>query len=223
MFTGIVQALGRVSAVEPTGDDMRLTISSAELDLDDVMLGDSIAINGVCLTVTKLQKAAFCAYVSGETLSCTTFAQLTVNDPVNLEKALLPTTRLGGHLVSGHVDGIATVVSIEDDAKSRRIRFSVPQALSRYIAAKGSVCIDGVSLTVNVVEADQFEVNVIPHTLQQTVIGEYKPCTRVNIEVDIIARYLERLLCKEGVSAAPNLLDFAFLSKHGFVGNKRCP
>jgi len=218
MFTGIVQSLGEISALVPTGEDMRLSISCAEMGMDDVALGDSISINGVCLTVTELQATEFCAYVSGETLSCTTFAQLQVNDRVNIEKALLPTTRLGGHLVSGHVDGIATVVSTEDDAKSRRIRFSVPQDLSRYIAAKGSVCVDGVSLTVNVVEADQFEVNIIPHTLQQTVIGNYKAKMQVNIEVDIIARYLERLLCKEGTSAAPNLLDFAFLSEHGFAG-----
>lgn len=214
MFTGIVQAVGQIAAVAARGDDIRMTVVSDTLGFADVKLGDSIAINGVCLTVVALQGKGFDADVSGETLSCTTFAELAAGNSVNLEKALLPTTRLGGHLVSGHVDGIAEVSTCRDDGRSQRIDFTVPEALARYIAAKGSVCVDGVSLTVNEVSGNSFSVNIIPHTQEQTITNQYQPGTRVNIEVDIIARYLERLL---GSGASDSAIDQSLLRRAGFV------
>jgi len=194
MFTGIVEALGQVATLTSRGNDLRMAIVSDALDMSDVKAGDSIAINGVCLTVIELHRAGFDVDVSSETLACTTIGDLAAGAAVNLEKALLPTTRLGGHLVSGHVDAVAVVSDCHDDGRSRRISIEVPAELSRYLAAKGSVCVDGVSLTVNDVRGNRFSVNIIPHTQQQTIIAQYRPGTRVNIEVDVIARYLERLL-----------------------------
>lgn len=194
MFTGIIEALGKVVDVDPKGGDVRLTIDSGTLDISDVALGDSIAVNGVCLTVVNLDGGRFVADVSGETLSLTSIGDLTEGSPVNLERAMLSGSRFGGHMVSGHVDGLAEVVSRTSDARSERFRIRAPKALARYIAHKGSVTIDGTSLTVNTVDGCEFELNIIPHTLEMTIIGNYQPGTRVNIEVDIIARYLERLL-----------------------------
>lgn len=194
MFTGIIQSVGRIAALEPRGADLRLRVDAPDLPLGDAALGDSIAVNGVCLTAVELTAGAFAADVSVESLNVTTLAHLKVGAPVNLETALLPTTRLGGHLVSGHVDGIGEVVSRRPDARSERFEIRVPNALARYVAAKGSVCVDGVSLTVNAVQGSQFGVNIVPHTLQETIIDGYAAGTAVNIEVDIIARYLERLL-----------------------------
>lgn len=193
MFTGIIQAIGEITRVEPRGGDVRLVIDAATLDLGDAAVGNSICVSGVCLTVVELNDLAFTADVSVETLSCTTLRLLKSGDRVNLEKSLRLTDRLGGHLVSGHVDGVGRVVSIEPDARSQRWRFEVPAALSRYIAAKGSVCIDGVSLTVNDVEANQFGVNLIPHTIEMTTFQYKRAGDAVNIEVDVIARYVERL------------------------------
>lgn len=194
MFTGIIQALGRITATQPMGGDQRLFVATGSLDLNTVRLGDSIAVSGVCLTVAELGVDGFWADVSAETLSCTTFAQLQVNAAVNLECALTPTTALGGHLVSGHVDGVGSVAERRDDARSVRLVITAPAGLSRYIAAKGSICIDGVSLTANAVHGADFELNIVPHTLGATTLGEYSVGRRVNLEVDIIARYLERLL-----------------------------
>ncbi len=194
MFTGIIQALGKVAAIEPQGGDRRLHIATGKLDLATTKIGDSIAVSGVCLTAVQLADEGFWADVSAETLSCTTCADLQVGAVVNLEKALTPSTALGGHLVSGHVDGVGQVIERHDDARSVRLRIAAPAALARYIAAKGSICVDGVSLTVNTVEGAEFELNIVPHTLQETTLGEYAPGRRVNLEVDIIARYLERLL-----------------------------
>ena len=194
MFTGIIEAVGQVTTLMARGNDLRMSVASDDLDMADVKPGDSIAINGVCLTVVGVQQSGFDVDVSTETMACTTFGDLAAGDRVNLEKALLPTTRLGGHLVSGHVDAVAVVSNCHDDGRSRRIAIEVPGELSRYLAVKGSVCIDGVSLTVNEVQGCRFGVNIIPHTQQQTIIDQYRPGTRVNIEVDIIARYLERLL-----------------------------
>ena len=194
MFTGIIQALGRITAIEPAGGDQRVHIATGSLDMRAVRFGDSIAVSGVCLTVAELGGDGFWADVSAETLSCTTFAQMQVNAVVNLECALTPTTALGGHLVSGHVDGVGCVAERRDDARSVRLLITAPTTLSRYIAAKGSICIDGVSLTVNAVNAADFELNIVPHTLRATTLGEYSVGRRINLEVDIIARYLERLL-----------------------------
>jgi len=194
MFTGIVESLGTIAAIEERGGDTRLTIATGELDISRVQLGDSIAVNGVCLTAVELPGEGFVADVSRETLSLTTAGLWQVGDPVNLERALTPESRLGGHIVAGHVDDIGEVVSRHSDARSERFRLRVPAALARYIAHKGSVAVDGVSLTINRVEGAEFEINIVPHTLERTVIGSYQPGVKVNIEVDVIARYLERLL-----------------------------
>ncbi len=193
MFTGIIQALGHIAMSEPRGGDRRLIVEAAALGLDDVREGDSIAVAGVCLTTLDVTAATFAADVSIETLEHTTLGALQVGDTVNLEKALRLSDRLGGHLVSGHVDGLATVVDVHDDARSQRWTFEVPAALARYIAAKGSVCLDGVSLTVNAVDGTRFGVNLIPHTQAVTTFGARRAGDRVNLEVDLMARYAERL------------------------------
>ena len=193
MFTGIIQAVGRVAAHEQRGGDARLVIDAAALDLGDVAIGDSIAVAGVCLTAVELDGARFRADVSAETLRLTTLGALRAGDAVNLEKSLRLADRLGGHLVSGHVDGIGTIVRIDDDGASQRWTFSAPPALLRYIAVKGSICIDGTSLTVNTVEHDHFGVTLIPHTLAVTTFGVRAQGDAVNLEVDLVARYVERL------------------------------
>lgn len=194
MFTGIVQAVGRVAALEPAGDGRRMTIESPELELGDVAVGDSIAVAGTCLTAVTVATDRWQADVSPETLRCTTLGGLRPGDPVNLEKALLPTTRLGGHLVSGHIDGTARVRERADDGEGARLWLEVPQALARYVAVKGSICVDGVSLTVNSVAGAAFLVYLIPHTLAQTTLSALGPGAAVNIEVDLLARYVERLV-----------------------------
>jgi riboflavin synthase len=192
MFSGIVAALGRITKIEPRPGGARLAISAARLGMDDVAIGDSIAVNGVCLTAVTKTATAFEADVSQETLNCTT--GLDAMGEVNLEKSLRLADRLGGHLVSGHVDGVGEVVKFEAVGESTLLRVRVPEALSRYIAKKGSVAIQGVSLTVNFVEGAEFEVNLIPHTVSVTTLKVLKPGSRVNIEVDQIARYVERML-----------------------------
>jgi riboflavin synthase len=193
MFTGIVQSIGAVRAITPRGGDVELLIGAPGLDLTSVAIGDSISCSGCCLTVTRLEADAFAADASLETLNVTTLGQWRAGQRVNLEKALCAGQPLGGHYVTGHVDGIASVIAMANDARSIRVQFESPPPLARYIARKGSVCIDGVSLTVNDVEAARFSVNLIPHTLEVTTLNEYRAGTRVNLEVDIIARYLERL------------------------------
>lgn len=200
MFTGIVQALGSIAALEPRGGDLRLRIRSGQLDLSDVGLGDSIATNGVCLTVVALPGDGYWADVSRETLDFTTLGQLRVGQAVNLEKALRASDRLGGHIVSGHVDGVGTVLGRHGDGRSERFRLRAPEALARYIAHKGSICVDGTSLTVNRVDGAEFELNIVPHTLENTVFSHYTPGTAVNMEVDVVARYLERLILGEKAS-----------------------
>ena len=194
MFTGIIESIGRIRALEPLGGDVRLHIDTGTLAMGDVVLGESIAVSGVCLTVIAFDAASFAADVSTETLSRTTLGGLTPGAPVNLERAMRADGRFGGHMVSGHVDGVGEVVTISDDARSQRWRFRVPAALSRYIAEKGSVCIEGTSLTVNAVDADHFEVNLVPHTVAHTNFGSLSVGAQVNIEVDLVARYLERLV-----------------------------
>jgi riboflavin synthase len=194
MFTGIIQATGTIAACERRDGDMRITIHTGKLPLANVRTGDSIAVSGVCLTATDMTMDGFSADVSVETLGRTVIGDLGVSDAVNLETSLTLQTPLGGHLVSGHVDGIGTVVSRAADSRSVRFAIEAPAELARYIAAKGSICVDGVSLTVNHVEGAVFEVNIVPHTLQETTLDEYHPGRRVNLEVDMVARYLERLL-----------------------------
>src|SRR5699024_1774647 len=212
-FTGIVASVGRIERLESRGGDMRLHVDTADLDLADVALGDSIAVSGCCLTVVALAGRGFAADVSNESLSLTTLGKLKPGDPVNLEKALRLADRLGGHLVSGHVDGLGRVVSVKPDGRSQRWTFEVPGSLSCYIAHKGSVTVDGTSLTVNEVEDTRFGVNLIPHTVEHTSFHARKPGDAVNIEVDVVARYIERLLGTENASG----INTDFLQRHGFA------
>lgn len=194
MFTGIVQDVGRIAALEARGGDLRVTIEVDRLSLAEARAGDSIAVSGVCLTVLDLTSRTFAADVSNETRSLTTFGEFVIGSRVNLEPALRAGDALGGHLVSGHVDGLGTVLDLSGDARSMRVRFQAPSALSRYLARKGSVTIDGVSLTVNEVDGDVFGVNLIPHTWTVTTLGALAVGRRVNLEIDQVARYVERLL-----------------------------
>lgn len=217
MFTGIIQAVGEIAALEAKGGDLRLRVRTGGLDLGDVRLGDSIAVSGVCLTAVELPGDGFWADVSGETLAHTILGNLKIGARVNLEKALLPTTRLGGHLVSGHVDGVGEVIERKRDARSERFRIRAPQELARYVAHKGSICVDGVSLTVNTVEGRVFDLNIVPHTLAETTLDEYRPGRRVNLEVDLIARYLERLLLGDAAAEGGQGISLDFLRAHGFA------
>lgn len=220
MFTGIIEAVGKIQRMETVGGDIRLVIDVAALEMADVKLGDSIAVNGVCLTVVKFDQALFSADVSNETITLTTLKHLKSGSPVNLEKALLPTTRLGGHLVSGHVDGVGSVVDIAEDARSIRYAIKVPAELKKYVAVKGSICIDGTSLTVNAVESDMVEINIVPHTQERTIIKNYKPGTEVNIEVDLIARYLESLLMNTSNQGSEGV-NLELLASAGFTGQEQ--
>ncbi len=193
MFTGIVQTTGSLLRAEPRGGDLRLVIAAPDFDIPDVTLGDSISVSGCCLTVVDIDDGALAFDVSSESLSLTTLGGLRDGDAVNLEPALRLSDRLGGHLVSGHVDGVGTILAIGPDARSQRWSIEAPRALARYIAAKGSICVDGVSLTVNAVAGAQFEVNLIPHTVAETTFRDRRIGDRVNLEIDLLARYLERL------------------------------
>jgi riboflavin synthase len=194
MFTGIIEAVGRVARLERRAGDLRLGIDVGALPFGDVVLGESIAVSGVCLTVVAFDATSFEADVSNETLSRTTLGALAAGAAVNLERAMLPTTRFGGHVVAGHVVGVGRVQAVFDDGRSQRWRFVAPGGVLRYVAEKGSICVDGVSLTVNRVDDTGFEVNLVPHTLAHTAFGETAIGTAVNLEADLIARYVERLL-----------------------------
>ncbi|MCD9027079.1 riboflavin synthase [Luteimonas sp. BDR2-5] len=194
MFTGLIEGVGSLQAIESRGGDARLRIAVGTLPFTDPAMGESIAVNGVCLTVVGFDAAHFEADASTETLALTTLGALVPGRALNLERAMLPTDRLGGHLVSGHVDGVGRVASIHEDARAQRWRFDAPAALLKYVAHKGSVCVDGVSLTVNVVDAGGFEVALVPHTVAHTAFAQAATGDPVNLEVDMIARYVERLL-----------------------------
>jgi len=216
MFTGIIEALGEIKRVEQQQGDVRLTVATANLDLSDAQLGDSIAVNGVCLTAIELTKGQFVADVSNETLSATTMGNVKAGTVVNLECALQAQTRLGGHMVSGHVDGVGQVIERKKDARSIRFSFSLPKQLARYVAQKGSICIDGISLTVNTVGDSSFSVNIVPHTLEMTTLGQRQVGDSVNLEVDVIARYLERLMM--GQADNQSAVDYKkLLENSGFV------
>ena len=216
MFTGIIEALGAVRKLEPIGGDLRYVIDAGDLDMGDVQIGDSIAVNGVCLTVIAYDSDSFSADVSNETIALTSLKGLKVGSAVNLEKAMLPTTRMGGHLVSGHVDGLGTVVSKAGDARSIRLEIEVPAELKKYIAVKGSICIDGISLTVNAVDDRIVGLNIVPHTQERTVIQHYEKGTRVNIEVDLVARYLETLVLNMD-EKDKDRVSMDLLTRTGFV------
>lgn len=196
MFTGIIEAVGQIKQVEQRDKGVRLTIASEWLDFSDVAVGDSIAANGVCLTVTSLAGNAYTVDVSQESLNCT--VGLSEPGEVNLEKAMRLSDRLGGHLVSGHVDGVGEVVKFEPVGESHRLQVRAPRDLARYIAAKGSITVNGVSLTVNEIRDGIFSINLIPHTVEVTTLRHLQPGTRVNLEVDMLARYVDRLLHPEG-------------------------
>ncbi|MEM7281733.1 MAG: riboflavin synthase [Pseudomonadota bacterium] len=219
MFTGIIQALGTITRVTKDQGDLRINIKACDFDFSKVALGDSIAINGVCLTAVELGEDEFAADVSNETLAKTSLANIRIQDQVNLEGAMALGDQIGGHLVSGHVDGLAEVLAIEQDARSWRFSFKVSENLSRFVAAKGSVCLDGVSLTVNGVDGCVFDVNIIPHTMENTVFSRYNVGTKTNFEIDLIARYLERLLSARGdIMSDP--LTLSTLREAGFDGEK---
>jgi len=215
MFTGIIETVGEIRDLISRGGDLRVVIGCGDLNMEAVALGDSIAVNGVCLTVVEFDTNSFTADVSSETVACTTVAGLTVGSPVNLEMAMLPTTRLGGHLVSGHVDGVGEIKRRWSDARSERFCIQAPDELAKYIAAKGSICVDGISLTVNAVTGSEFELNIVPHTLTATTMGNYQAGQKVNLEVDIIARYLERLLSSSADSKGSGVTR-ELLASRGF-------
>ena len=212
MFTGIIQARGTIASIEKTGGDVRLSVQSTGLPFASYEVGESIAVNGACLTATALRNDGFDTDVSLETLTVTALSELAAGASVNLEPSLSLGDRLGGHLVSGHVDCIGKVVRIGVDARSTRLSIEIPAEYARYIARKGSVCVDGVSLTINEVSGNVFDLNIIPHTAETTIIGDYAAGTTVNIEVDMLARYIERLLGKDQSG-----LSMEFLEAHGYV------
>ena len=203
MFTGIIEGLGRLASIEPLGGDVRLHLEVGSLPFEDARMGESIAVNGVCLTVVAFDATSFAADASNETLALTTLGNLEPGAVVNLERAMRPSDRLGGHLVSGHVDGLGQVLSIVDDARAQRWRFAAPAELLRYVAKKGSICVDGVSLTVNEVDAEGFEVALVPPTVAHTAFANTRVGNAVNLEIDLVARYVERLLAG-GRSASPS-------------------
>ena len=204
MFTGIISAIGDIANLEQRGGDVRLTIRTGKLGLADVQLGDSIDCNGACLTAVELTGEGFIADVSVETLNLTTIGTWKTGARINLEKAMQAADRFGGHIVSGHVDGIGEVVSLHEDARSWRFRLRAPRELAKYIAHKGSITLDGTSLTINKVEGSEFELNIVPHTMTHTVMGDYQVGTKVNLEVDLVARYLERLLLGDKAAESKN-------------------
>ncbi|MDH5304187.1 MAG: riboflavin synthase [Gammaproteobacteria bacterium] len=212
MFTGIVQAIGNIAAIERVAGDMRLVVRTAELPFSSYAVGDSIAVNGACLTATALHADGFDTDVSTETLAVTSLGSLSVGSQVNLEPSLRLGDRLGGHLVSGHIDCLGKVTALSKDARSIRLRVAIAPEFARYVARKGSVCVDGVSLTINAVSANVIDLNIIPHTAETTIIGNYSVGTVVNIEVDLLARYVERLLLKDEGG-----LSMEFLKTNGYV------
>ena len=220
MFTGIIEAVGTIKAININGEGARLVIATNALDMSDVKLGDSIATNGICLTVVDFDQHSYSADVSNETLERTGFAHYNVGMQVNLEKAMLASTRFGGHMVSGHIDGISEILSITNNGNSIEYWLSMPNDLAHYIAEKGSVTVDGTSLTVNALSDGQFRLTIVPHTVKETIFAHYQVGTKLNLEVDLIARYLERLLTKESVgesSAPKSNVTESMLQKAGFI------
>ena len=214
MFTGIIEAVGKIEARSQEKGEWRLKFSTGDLDLTDVKIGDSIAVSGCCLTVVEKHATAFLADVSNETMRCTSLGTLEIGSAVNLEKAMLATDRFGGHIVSGHVDGVGHLIKVENEGQSIKMTFKIPSNLSKYVAAKGSICVDGTSLTVNEANDDYFAVNLIPHTQEETVSGSYQIGDSVNLEVDIIARYLERM--NEGLNNKAHEITKGYLKENGF-------
>ena len=218
MFTGIIESLGKVESLQSVGGDIRLRIQTS-LDMSDVHLGDSIATNGICLTVVEWGSNWYAADVSRESLNRTTLAQWTVGQAVNVEKAMLPTTRFGGHIVSGHVDAVGEITVVREDARSLYFEVTAPVEIAKYLAEKGSVTVDGISLTINHLRGNILSLNLIPHTAERTNIGSWKTGAKVNLEVDILARYIERLLLGEKAAQVPqqSKISLDFLAANGFL------
>lgn len=217
MFTGIIEAVGTITALTPKGQDISVTVASGKLDLSDVKLGDSIATNGVCLTVVALTGNGYVADLSLETLKRTAFAGYRPGQAVNLEKAMLPTTRFGGHMVSGHVDEVAEVIERTHTGRAIEFWLRAPAHLARYIAEKGSVTVDGISLTVNAIRGDEFKLTIVPHTAAETTMDSFQPGRQVNLEVDVIARYLERLMLGDKAADKAPAVTMDLLAKSGFL------
>jgi riboflavin synthase len=217
MFTGIVEAVGTLTAITPKGEDISVTVSVGKLDMGDVKLGDSIATNGVCLTVVDYSETSYTADLSLETLQKTGFADYQTGDKVNLEKAMLPTTRFGGHIVSGHVDGVGEIV--ERNMVGRAIEFwvSMPEEITKYVAEKGSITVDGISLTVNALRKNAFKLTIVPHTGEETTIADFHVGRKVNLEVDVLARYMERLLTSQKEQQPESNITLEFLQQNGFA------
>lgn len=218
MFTGIIESVGKVQSLQNVGGDVRLRIQT-KLDMSDVHLGDSIATNGICLTVTDFGENWYAADVSRESLHRTTLGQWKTGHTVNVEKAMLPTTRFGGHIVSGHVDGVGEITLVRQDARSLYFEVTAPKALAKYLAEKGSVTVDGISLTINHLRGNIISLNLIPHTAERTNIGTWQQGTQVNLEVDVLARYIERLMLGDKAAEVPNesKISMDFLAQNGFL------
>ena len=217
MFTGIIKAKGIIRSLKKQGGDLCMSIQSKGLDWSSFDVGESISVNGVCLTATALRSDGFDADVSMETIKVSALGGLTSGSMVNLEPSLGLGERLGGHLVSGHIDCVGTVVARESDGRSVRLKVEVPWEYGRYLAKKGAICVDGVSLTINTVSAQAFEVNIIPHTAEETISGDYVVGAAVNIEVDMLARYIERLLDRDVTPEADGDISRDFLKAHGYA------
>lgn len=217
MFTGIIEAVGTLKAITPKGEDISVTVDVGKLDMGDVKLGDSIATNGVCLTVVAFTDSSYQADLSLETLKKTGFANYSVGDKVNLEKAMLPTTRFGGHIVSGHVDGVGEIVDRQQVGRAVEYWVQMPSEITKYVAEKGSITVDGISLTVNDLRKDAFKLTIVPHTSEETTINQFQVGRKVNLEVDVMARYMERLLQAQTHSEPESRLTMEFLQQNGFA------
>lgn len=218
MFTGIIEAVGTLAAITPKGEDVSITVNAGKLDMSDVKLGDSIATNGVCLTVVELTSGQYRADLSIETLKKSGFSHYKVGDKVNLEKAMLPTTRFGGHIVSGHVDGVGTIIERNQAGRAIEFWISMPSELTRYVAEKGSITVDGISLTVNDLRKDAFKLTIVPHTSAETTIDVFQVGRKVNLEIDVLARYIERMLqVRQEPEAPSSTLTMEFLQQNGFA------
>lgn len=218
MFTGIVEAVGTLTAITPQGEDISVTVDAGKLDMSDVQLGDSIATNGVCLTVVSFNSHSYTADLSAETLNLTGFSQYQVGGKVNLEKAMLPTTRFGGHIVSGHVDGVGVIVERTQVGRAIEFWVDMPAELSKYVAHKGSITVDGISLTVNELRKNAFKITIVPHTCEETTIDHFQVGRKVNLEVDVLARYMERLLQGNQVEqSGESKMTMEFLQQNGFA------
>ncbi|HCG9256485.1 TPA: riboflavin synthase [Vibrio parahaemolyticus] len=217
MFTGIVEAVGKLTAITPKGEDITVTVEVGKLDMSDVKLGDSIATNGVCLTVIDFGSNYYSADLSLETLKKTGFANYQVGEKVNLEKAMLPTTRFGGHIVSGHVDGVGEIVERNQVGRAIEFWVAMPAEISKYVVEKGSITVDGISLTVNDLRKNAFKLTIVPHTCEETTIDQFQVGRKVNLEVDVLARYMERLLQGQQEEQPESRITMDFLQQNGFA------